>query len=63
MKPLILLRAKNGFVAFEFDGPIPSCPTEEMNIFQKLESSASYRSDGLLAFVEEHFSKPEADPA
>lgn len=61
MTPILIVKTSNGFALVKYQGDVPAVDLSELLCFGDLDDSYSYRHDGLLAAVKEHFKpKPEA---
>jgi len=59
MTPLLIVKTAHGFAVAEFKGEIPVVPLTDVLCFGELENSLSYRNDGVLHAIKQHFKEPE----
>lgn len=58
MKPILIIKTKNGFAVMEYEGEVPTASLDSLRVTERLESMYSYSNDGLLSIVKAHFAPP-----
>lgn len=60
MNPLLIIKTANGFAVIEYTSDLPQVDLRTLKCFGELGDSHSWRHDGCLSAIKEHFTEPPA---